>query len=122
MNSEHARTGDAGRYFATVNLYNARMDSLFIFFQHIIPQHLLSRITGWLAEVRHPVWLKDFVIGQFVDHFEVDMAEVATGQIIHLSDVSLPEGVTSVALALGGDHDLAIASIIAPSHHVWIGY
>jgi phosphatidylserine decarboxylase len=53
------------------------MDSLFIFFQHIVPQHLLSRITGWLAEMRHPVWLKDFVIGRFVDHFEVDMSEAA---------------------------------------------
>ncbi len=48
------------------------------------------------------------------EYIEVDMAEVVTGQIIHLSDVSLPEGVTSVALALGEDHDLAIASIIAP--------
>jgi large subunit ribosomal protein L25 len=42
------------------------------------------------------------------------MAEVSTGQIIHLSDVTLPENVISVALALGEDHDLAIASIIAP--------
>ena len=48
------------------------------------------------------------------EYIEVDMAEVVTGQIIHLSDVSLPEKVTSVALALGEDHDLAIASIIAP--------
>lgn len=53
------------------------MDKLFIFFQHIVPQHLLSRVTGWLAQVRHPAWLKDFVIGRFVDHFEVDMAEAA---------------------------------------------
>lgn len=51
------------------------MDSLFIFFQHIVPQHYLSRLTGWLAQVRHPVWLKNFVIEQFVRHFEVDMAE-----------------------------------------------
>jgi large subunit ribosomal protein L25 len=48
------------------------------------------------------------------EYIEVDMAEVVTGQIIHLSDVSLPQGVTSVALALGEDHDLAIASINAP--------
>jgi phosphatidylserine decarboxylase len=53
------------------------MDKLFIFFQHIVPQHLLSRMTGWLAEVRHPVWLKDLVIGKFVSHFEVNMAEAA---------------------------------------------
>ncbi len=45
---------------------------------------------------------------------EVDMLKVETGQIIHLSDVNLPAGVTSVALALGEDHDLAIASVIAP--------
>jgi phosphatidylserine decarboxylase len=51
------------------------MDSLFIFFQHIVPQHMLSRITGWLAEVRYPIWLKNFVIGQFVKHFKVNMAE-----------------------------------------------
>ena len=51
------------------------MDSLFIFFQHIVPQHSLSRLTGWLAGVRHPLWLKNFLIQQFVRHFEVDMAE-----------------------------------------------
>jgi len=44
---------------------------------------------------------------------EVDMIEVAIGEIIHLSDIALPEGVTSVALALGEDHDLAVASVIA---------
>ncbi|MDX1735999.1 MAG: 50S ribosomal protein L25/general stress protein Ctc [Halioglobus sp.] len=47
-------------------------------------------------------------------YLEVDMQEISTGQIVHLSDVALPEGVTSVALALGEDHDLAIASVIAP--------
>jgi phosphatidylserine decarboxylase len=51
------------------------MDTLFIFFQHIVPQHMLSRLTGWLAEVRHPIWLKNFVIEQFVRHFKVNMAE-----------------------------------------------
>ena len=44
----------------------------------------------------------------------VDMMDVETGQIIHLSDITLPTGVTSVALALGEDHDLAVASVIAP--------
>ena len=53
------------------------MDTLFIFFQHVVPQHLLSRCTGWLAELRHPVWLKDWVIRQFIRHFDVNMAEAA---------------------------------------------
>tara|TARA_R110001599_G_scaffold65838_2_gene185964 strand:+ start:216693 stop:217364 length:672 start_codon:yes stop_codon:yes gene_type:complete len=48
------------------------------------------------------------------EYIEVDMLEVKIGEIIHLSDIVLPEGVISVALALGEDHDLAVASIIAP--------
>ena len=42
------------------------------------------------------------------------MAQVEVGQVIHLSDVTLPEGVVSVALGLGEEHDLAIANISAP--------
>jgi len=45
---------------------------------------------------------------------EVDMVDLEVGQIIHLSDITLPEGVTSVALALGEAHDLAVASVLAP--------
>jgi len=52
--------------------------------------------------------------GDIPEYIDVDMKDVHTGQIIHLSDIALPEGVTSVALALGEDHDLAIASVIAP--------
>ena len=52
--------------------------------------------------------------GDIPEYIEVDMAEVESGQIVHLSQVILPKGVTSVALALGEDHDLAIASINAP--------
>ena len=52
--------------------------------------------------------------GDIPEYLEVDMQEIVTGQIVHLSDIALPEGVTSMALALGEDHDLAIASVIAP--------
>jgi large subunit ribosomal protein L25 len=48
------------------------------------------------------------------EYLEVDMLEVELGQIVHLSDLTLPEGVTPMALELGEDHDLAIASVIAP--------
>ncbi|WP_116367171.1 archaetidylserine decarboxylase [Parahaliea mediterranea] len=53
------------------------MDSLFIALQHIVPQHLLSRFTGWLAERRSPLWLKNWVIRRFIAHFGVDMSEAA---------------------------------------------
>ena len=52
--------------------------------------------------------------GDIPEYIEVDMLAVETGQIIHLSDITLPAGVVSMALALGEDHDLAIASVIAP--------
>ncbi len=52
--------------------------------------------------------------GDIPEFIEVDMIAIETGQIVHLSDITLPQGVTSVALALGEDHDLAVASVIAP--------
>jgi phosphatidylserine decarboxylase len=51
------------------------MDTIFIIIQYILPQHLLSRCTGWLADLRRPVWLKNRVIRIFVRHFKVDMTE-----------------------------------------------
>ena len=53
------------------------MDKIFIFLQHILPQHMLSRCTGWLAELEHPAWLKNWVIGLFIRQFRVDMSEAA---------------------------------------------
>ena len=47
------------------------------------------------------------------EYIEVDMLEVTTADIIHISDLKLPEGVTSTALALGEDHDMAVASVAA---------
>ena len=51
------------------------MDKIFIFLQYILPQHLFSRCTGWLAGLRHPLWLKNWFIHIFVRHFKVDMGE-----------------------------------------------
>jgi len=42
------------------------------------------------------------------------MEKLSIGDILHLSDLTLPEAVTSVALTLGEDHDLAVASVLAP--------
>ena len=53
------------------------MDKIFILLQHILPQHLLSRCTGWLADLRHPLWLKNWLIHIFIRHFNVDMGEAA---------------------------------------------
>ncbi len=48
------------------------------------------------------------------EYLEVDMLEVEMGQIVHLSDITLPEGVISTALEQGDEYDLTIASVVAP--------
>ena len=45
------------------------------------------------------------------EYIEVDLAEVEVGQTVHISDLKLPEGVESVALSHGADHDLPVANI-----------
>ena len=45
---------------------------------------------------------------------EVDMTEVEADQIVHLSDIVLPKGVTIAALQQGEDHDLSVASVHKP--------
>jgi phosphatidylserine decarboxylase len=55
------------------------MKSLFIFFQHIAPQHLLSRLAGKLASTSTP-WLKNFMIKKFIKRYGVNMAEAINSQ------------------------------------------
>jgi phosphatidylserine decarboxylase len=50
------------------------MKKLFLVFQHCIPQHLLSRLLGRLAESRLP-FLKNFLIRNFIRHYQVNMSE-----------------------------------------------
>jgi large subunit ribosomal protein L25 len=51
--------------------------------------------------------------GLIPEYIEVDMLNVTTSDIIHISDLKLPEGVVSTALELGEDHDMAVASVSA---------
>ncbi len=48
------------------------------------------------------------------EFIEVDMLEVDLGQSVHLSDIGLPEGVTSVALSHGTESDHSVATVQAP--------
>ena len=42
------------------------------------------------------------------EFIEVDLSSLAVGQIVHLSDLKLPAGVTIPELKLGKEHDLAV--------------
>jgi len=52
------------------------VNTVFIILQHLLPQHLLSRLVGRLAECRSP-WLKNILISQFIRQYKVNMEEAA---------------------------------------------
>ena len=45
------------------------------------------------------------------ESIDVDMTEVDVGQIVHLSDLTLPDGVESISLSQGADYDLTVATV-----------
>jgi large subunit ribosomal protein L25 len=47
------------------------------------------------------------------EFIEVDVMEMQVGDVIHLSDINLPQGVELPQLALGEDHDLPVVTIQA---------
>ena len=52
------------------------MNILFIIFQYIVPQHILSRAVGWFAECEWP-WIKNKFIQWFIGRYQVNMDEAA---------------------------------------------
>jgi large subunit ribosomal protein L25 len=48
------------------------------------------------------------------EFIEVDVANLEVGQSLHISDVTLPAGVSSVELAKGESHDQALVNIHTP--------
>lgn len=48
------------------------------------------------------------------EYLEIDMIDVNVDQIVHLSDIVLPKGVTIAALQQGADHDLPVCSVHKP--------
>ena len=47
---------------------------LFILFQHIVPQHLLSRLVGRIANCKQP-WVKNTFIKWFAKKYQINMSE-----------------------------------------------
>lgn len=58
------------------------LDIIFIIFQYIVPQHMLSRLVGMLAECEWP-WLKNAIIPMFIDRYGVNMEEAAEPEPRH---------------------------------------
>lgn len=48
------------------------------------------------------------------EYIEVDMTAYHVGQAVHLSELKLPAGVESVELSHGPEHDIPVATVLAP--------
>ena len=48
------------------------------------------------------------------EFIEVDCASLEVGSSLHISDIKLPNGVESVALSHGPEHDLALVAVLPP--------
>jgi large subunit ribosomal protein L25 len=48
--------------------------------------------------------------GNLPEHIDLDLADLKPGDIVHLSQIKLPKGVTLPALNLGADHDIAVVT------------
>ncbi|HWK54308.1 MAG TPA: 50S ribosomal protein L25/general stress protein Ctc [Hyphomicrobiales bacterium] len=48
------------------------------------------------------------------EFIEVDLVNLAVGQSLHISDLKLPQGVSSIALSHGAEGDLGVVTITAP--------
>ncbi len=68
-----------------------------------------GKINHTMSEVEIACLPKDLP-----EYIEVDMTAVEIEQILHLSDIKCPAGVTIVALSHGADHDHPIASVHKP--------
>jgi phosphatidylserine decarboxylase len=56
------------------------MRGLFILLQYLVPQHLLSRLVGWIASSELP-WIKRPFIRWFAQRYNVDMGEAADPEL-----------------------------------------
>ncbi len=80
-----------------------------------VPLHFLNEEVspaGKAAEVVVTHELNEVVIEclpkDLPEFLEIDLSELTVGDILHLSDLKLPEGVSIPELKLGKEHDLAL--------------
>jgi len=85
-----------------------------------VPLHFLNeescvgvKVGG--GKVAHQLTSLDIITtaDHLPEFIEVDLAAVEVGTVIHLSDLKLPEGVESLALSHGEEHDTAVVSVLA---------
>lgn len=54
-------------------------------------------------------------VSDLPEFIEIDMTDVELGAVIHLSDLTLPKGVSLVELNKGASHDAPVVSVVKPA-------
>ncbi|PCJ14340.1 MAG: hypothetical protein COB04_15415 [Gammaproteobacteria bacterium] len=69
---------------------------------------------GYLIHISHQLGTHEEVSKDLPEFIEVDLADLELGQIVHLSDLKLSEGVEILALIHGDDYDTAVVTVNKP--------
>jgi len=80
---------------------------------HFINEEIAEKKGGVIAHHVNEIAIS-CLPADIPEFIEVDASGLEVGQTLHLSDVTLPKGVTSDELAKGESHDQAVVSLNAP--------
>jgi len=80
---------------------------------HFINEEVAEKKGGKIAHQLNEIAIS-CLPADIPEFIEVDVSGLEVGQTLHLSDLTLPKGVTSDELAKGESHDQAVASLNAP--------
>jgi large subunit ribosomal protein L25 len=80
---------------------------------HFLNEEAAEKLGGKIAHLMNEIAIT-CLPADIPEFIEIDLANLAVGETIHLSDVTLPKGVTSDELAKGESHDQAVVTVNAP--------
>jgi large subunit ribosomal protein L25 len=83
---------------------------------HFINEEICPAVKLGGAKVNHQLTSIEVICaaGDLPEFIEIDLANAEVDTVIHLSDIKFPEGVQSLALTHGPDHDTAVVSLFTP--------
>jgi large subunit ribosomal protein L25 len=83
---------------------------------HFINEDICEAVKTGGAKINHQMASIDVICaaGDLPEFIEIDLANAAVDAVIHLSDITFPKGVQSLALSHGPDHDTAVVSLFTP--------
>jgi len=80
---------------------------------HFLNEDIVIKTGATLAHLENEISIS-CLPGNLPEFITVDLADLEAGNTLHLSDIKLPKGVTSLELAKGEEYDKAVVSANTP--------